>query len=157
MIRPSVCHRKHIWGNIDINEQPTSPPWARCWFYHICGPDPDDVTTQMNCRHKLLKTRRAVPKTNFKYSYQRCHLRNFPHQWGGGGREMAGLTLTGAVTYPPLVPDVIVRTIRGRSRSRPHWHLCTFSSEAVNGSFLKEGRQFGIEKRFGRAGNVARG
>lgn len=118
-------------------------------FRLSCGPEswwynsPEEISSQ------ALKTRSAVPKTNFKYSYERRHLRNFHHQWEGGRprrhEEMAGLTLTRAVTYSPLVWNVRVRTIRGRSLSRPLWHLCIFSSGAVNDGFCKEVRQFGIE------------
>lgn len=51
-------------------------------FFLSCGPDPDDVPDKISSQ--VWKQGAPSQKTNFKYSYQRCHLRNFHHQWEGG-------------------------------------------------------------------------
>lgn len=81
MICPSVWYWKRIWGNIDINEEPTRVMYiahgSRCGraaagflvFFLSCGPDPDDVTAQMKYGHKREKQGAPTPPLSPKNKF----------------------------------------------------------------------------------------
>lgn len=87
-------------------------------------------------------------KTNFKYSCQKCHLRNFHQQRGRRQarrhEQTAGWTLTAAVTYSPLVWNVRVRAIRGPPPHPPD--ICVSSARRpLRMASLKDSDSSGLE------------